>query len=70
MAVLVVLGGMQLGWALALALVISLEKLAPWGAVVARGVALGAAGLGIALLVAPGLLDHLVSMSTSMNTPM
>ena len=62
MAVLIVLGGMQLGWALALALVISAEKLTPQGPVIAR-VAAGAAGsLGAALLVAPSLLVHLTRM--------
>jgi predicted metal-binding membrane protein len=69
MAVLVVLGGMQLGWALALAVVISVEKLAPWGTAVGRVVAVGAAGLGIALLVSPGVLTHLVS-GTSMSMSM
>ena len=62
MAVLVVLGGMQLVWALALAVVITLEKQAPWGAAFARVAAVSAAGLGIALLVFPGLLPHLVSV--------
>lgn len=69
MAVLVVLGGMQLAWALALAIVITVEKRARWGPAFARVTALGAAGLGIALLVSPGLLPHLVSgqnMSMSM----
>ena len=69
MAVLVVLGGMQLAWALGLAVVITLEKQAPWGAAFARVVSIGAAGLGIALLASPGLLPHLVSvpnMSMSM----
>ena len=69
MAVLVVLGGMQIAWALALGVVITVEKLAPWGAMFARGVAVAAAGLGTVLLISPGLLPHLVtvqSMSTSM----
>jgi predicted metal-binding membrane protein len=69
MAVLVVLGGMQLGWALALAAVITVEKLAPWGVAAGRVVAAAAAGLGVALLISPGLLPHLVagpSMSMSM----
>ena len=68
MAVLVVLGGMQLGWALALAVVITVEKLAPWGPAVARVVAFGALGLGVGLVVSPGLMHHLVSVpSMSMS---
>ena len=68
MAVLVVLGGMQLAWALALAIVITLEKQAPWGAAFARVAAVSAAGLGVALLVHPALLPHLVSVpSMSMS---
>lgn len=62
MGVLVVLGGMQLGWALGLAAVISVEKLAPWGEAAGRGVAAVALGLGLALLVSPALLARLVSM--------
>jgi predicted metal-binding membrane protein len=62
MAILVVLGGMQLAWALGLAAVITLEKLAPWGAATTRAVAAGAAGLGVAVLVSPGIVDHLISM--------
>jgi predicted metal-binding membrane protein len=68
MAVLVVLGGMQLAWALALAIVITVEKQAPWGALFARVTAVAAAALGVALLVSPGLLSHLVSVpSMSMS---
>ncbi|MEO6204565.1 MAG: DUF2182 domain-containing protein [Mycobacteriales bacterium] len=62
MAVLVVLGGMQLGWALALAVVIAAEKLLPWGSVVARSVAALGGSLGLTLLVVPSLLSHLVVM--------
>ena len=62
MAVLVVLGGMQLAWALALAVVITLEKLAPWGEAVSRAVAAAALGLGAALLITPSLLNHLIAM--------
>lgn len=62
MAVLVVVGGMQLGWALALALVISAEKLLPAARLPARLVALAAAALGVSLLAAPSLLDHLILM--------
>lgn len=62
MAILVVLGGMQLAWALALAAVITLEKLAPWGAATVRAVSAMATTVGVALLVSPALLNHLVSM--------
>ncbi|HET7328308.1 MAG TPA: DUF2182 domain-containing protein [Nocardioidaceae bacterium] len=60
MAVLIVLGGMQLGWALALTVVIALEKLAPWGAAVARGSAAVAGVLGVALIASPPLLQPLI----------
>jgi predicted metal-binding membrane protein len=62
MAVLVVLGGMQLGWALALALVLGLEKLAPWGVAAGRVAAVLAGALGVALLAQPVLLAHLVRL--------
>lgn len=62
MAVLVVLGGMQLGWALALALVISAEKLLPGGEAVARATAGLCLFLGGALLFVPSLLVHLIHM--------
>jgi predicted metal-binding membrane protein len=62
MAVLVVLGGMQVGWAFALALFISAEKLAPGGLPLVRITAAIAAAVGVTLLVSPSLLDHLVRM--------
>lgn len=62
MAILIVLGGMQLAWALGLAAVITLEKLAPWGAATTRIVAAAAVGLGFAVLISPGIVDHLISM--------
>ena len=62
MAVLIVLGGMQLGWALALALVISAEKLLSGRRQVSRLVAAVGAGLGLTLLLAPSTLDHLIHM--------
>ena len=62
MAVLIAVGGMQLGWALALALVISAEKLLPGARLVVRLTAATAAVLGVALLVSPSLLHHLVLM--------
>ena len=73
MGVLVVLGGMQLVWAIALAVVITIEKRARWGAAFARATAGGAGALGVALLVSPGLLPQLVSvpsMSRSMSRTM
>jgi predicted metal-binding membrane protein len=62
MAVLVVVGGMQLGWALALALVVSAQKVLPGAWLLVRFTAAAAAFLGVALLLAPSLLDHLVLM--------
>lgn len=61
MAVLIVLGGMQLGWALAISAVITAEKVLPRGPEIARVVAMGAASLGLALLLEPSLLTHLIS---------
>lgn len=61
MAVLVVLGGMQLGWALVLALVLSAEKLLPRGDVVVRTAASAGAVLGTALLWSPSLLGPLTT---------
>ena len=61
MAVLIVLGGMQLGWALAISVVITAEKVLPRGPEIARVVAMGAASLGLALLLEPSLLTHLIS---------
>lgn len=62
MAILIVLGGMQLGWALALALVLSAEKLLPHGPELVKVTALAAAALGGTLLLAPSLLVHLITM--------
>ena len=70
MAVLVVVGGMQLGWALGLALVISAEKLLPHARLVVRTVAVAATAVGIALLIDPSLLAHLVLLPTTMPMPM
>jgi predicted metal-binding membrane protein len=69
MAVLVVLGGMQLAWAIALAVVITLEKLAPRTTWLVRGLAAAAVVLGTAIVVSPGIVAHLTtapSMSGSM----
>ncbi len=62
MAVLIAVGGMQLGWALALAAVIAVEKLLPWGALAVRATTIVAASLGLALIAYPSLLRHLVSV--------
>ncbi|MEO6203855.1 MAG: DUF2182 domain-containing protein [Mycobacteriales bacterium] len=62
MAVLAVLGGMQLGWAVALAVVLSAEKLFPAGWHVASIAASVGAVLGLSLLTDPTLLDHLMQM--------
>ena len=69
MALLVVVGGMQLGWALALAAVITVEKLAPGGPAVSRAIAVAALVLAAALLVRPELLGQLVVVP-SMPNPM
>lgn len=65
MAVLAVVGGMQLGWALALALVISAEKLLPRAEVLVRATTAAAGVLGTSLLLSPSLLDRLVPMSAA-----
>ncbi len=62
MAVLIALGGMQLLWAVALSLVITAEKLGPAGTALVRGTAVTAGTLGLALLFAPSLLPHLITM--------
>ena len=62
MAVLIVVGGMQLGWALVLALVISAEKLLPGAWVLVRITAAAAAILGVGLVLFPALLAHLILM--------
>jgi predicted metal-binding membrane protein len=59
MAVLIVLGGMQLAWALTLSAIVTVQKLAPRGETVARVVAAAAVTLGVALVVAPGPLTHI-----------
>ncbi len=62
MAVLIVLGGMQLGWALAISLVLTAEKVLPRGPQIARVTAVAAAALGLALFLQPSLLTHLITM--------
>jgi predicted metal-binding membrane protein len=67
MAVLVAVGGMQLGWALALAAVITVEKLGPFALAVSRLVAVSAAGLGLVLIARPGVLSHLIVVQAPMS---
>ena len=68
MAVLVAVGGMQLGWALALAVVITIEKLGPGAPAARRLIAVSAAGLGAVLLVWPDVLGHLVVTHMPMSS--
>jgi predicted metal-binding membrane protein len=68
MAILVVLGGMQLAWALGLAAVITLEKVAPWGAATVRITAVAAVALGAAVLISPSVVNHLISMPSASMT--
>jgi predicted metal-binding membrane protein len=65
MAILVVLGGMQLAWALGLAAIITVEKLAPWGAAFSRVTSAAALGLGVAVLISPSLVSHLIAMPSA-----
>jgi predicted metal-binding membrane protein len=53
MAVLVAVGTMNLAWMVGLAVLILLEKNAPWGERIARGAAIGMAVLGLLLIVRP-----------------
>jgi predicted metal-binding membrane protein len=59
MAVLVALGTMNLGWMLALAVLILLEKNAPWGERVATGAAVLFVLVAIVLIVNPPALNTL-----------
>ncbi len=59
MAILVAFGTMNLGWMLALAALILLEKNASWGEGLARWAAFGFLVLGIVLFVRPGVLPAL-----------
>lgn len=56
MAVLIALGTMNLAWMLAVAVLISAEKVAPHGRLVSSAAALAMAALGVALLIHPHLL--------------
>lgn len=61
MAVLMAVGGMQLAWALGLALVVSAEKLLPRGELVVQLTAVACAAAGAALLWSPDLLAHVTT---------
>ncbi len=61
MLLLIALGTMQLAWMLALAVVIWLEKVAPFGDQLRRLTAAVLVILGIALLVHPVFVAHLIS---------
>ena len=52
-AALLALGVMSIAWMVVIAVLITLERLLPWGQTAARGVALGLAVLAIAVAVAP-----------------
>lgn len=69
MAVLVTVGGMQLGWALALAAVVTAEKLGPPALPLTRSFAVASGGLGVALMARPSLLGHLIVVHMPMSTP-
>ncbi|WP_072688304.1 DUF2182 domain-containing protein [Rhodococcus marinonascens] len=60
MALLVALGTMSLGWMIALAVLILLEKAAPFGDVLARVAAAGLLVLGAALVLYPALIGNIV----------
>lgn len=61
MAVLIAFGTMQLAWMLALAVVIWLEKVTPFGDQLRRLTAAAFIILGVVLLVHPTLVAHLIS---------
>jgi predicted metal-binding membrane protein len=61
MLLLIALGTMQLAWMLALAVVIWLEKIAPFGDQLRRLTAVMLVILGVVLLVHPALVTHLIS---------
>jgi predicted metal-binding membrane protein len=60
MALLIAFGTMQLAWMLVLALLILLEKAAPFGEQLARVTGVALLALGVALLVHPEFVNHLV----------
>ena len=60
MALLIAFGAMQLVWMLVLAVLILLEKIAPFGEQLARVTGAALLVLGVALLVRPDFVTHLV----------
>ena len=60
MAVLIAFGTMQLVWMLVLAVLIVLEKIAPFGAQLARVTGAALLVLGVVLLVHPTFVTHLI----------
>jgi len=60
MALLVAFGTMQLAWMLAFAVLILLEKTTPFGEILARVTGAALLILGVALLVHPAFVTHLV----------
>jgi predicted metal-binding membrane protein len=60
MALLVAFGAMQLVWMLVFAVLILLEKIAPFGEQIARVTGVVLVAVGIALLVRPDFVTHLV----------
>jgi predicted metal-binding membrane protein len=60
MALLIAFGTMQLAWMLILAVLILLEKAAPFGEKLARVTGAALLVLGVAMLVHPALITHLV----------
>ncbi len=61
MLVLIAFGTMQLAWMLALSVVIWLEKVAPFGDQLRRLTAVALVVLGVALLVHPSFVAHLIA---------
>lgn len=60
MAVLIAFGTMQLGWMLIIAMLIVLEKIAPFGEHLARVTGAALLVLGMVLLMDPTLVTHLI----------
>jgi predicted metal-binding membrane protein len=59
MAALFALGVMSVGWMVFVAALIAIEKLLPWKRVANRGIALGLAVLGVAVMLSPGSVPGL-----------
>jgi predicted metal-binding membrane protein len=56
MAILVALGTMNIGWMLGLAVLIYVEKNAPWGERIAQGLSVALVALGVLLMIRPDTL--------------